>query len=173
MKLLKSQAPKLIDFTEIPGEDGSLWFAEVNKHLPFLVKRVYYILDVPAGSERGSHAHKRLDQLMIPVSGSFIVDITDGVNKWSFTLDNPGKALFLPSGVWRTLRDFSAGSVCFVLASECYESDDYIRDYEEFMQWKSKEIEGQYKKTLKTGTHTNKISKCLGDHRNLTTRGTL
>ncbi len=137
MKLLKSQTPELIDFTGIPSENGNLWFAEVGKQLPFPVKRVYYVVDVPADSERAAHAHKRLDQLIIPIKGSFVVDITDGADKLSFTLDNPGKALFLPGGSWRTLRNFSAGAICLVLASECYEADDYIRDYDEFLKWKS------------------------------------
>jgi len=141
MKLLKSRAPTLIDFTEVPSESGNLWFAEVDQQLPFLVKRVYYIVEVPAGAERGAHAHKKLDQLIIAIKGSFVVDITDGVNNWSFIMQGPDKALFLPAGGWRTLRGFSEGSVCLVLASECYEADDYIRDYEEFLKWKSKEIE--------------------------------
>lgn len=139
MKLLNSPAPELIDFTEIPSESGSLWFAEVGKQLPFLVKRVYYIVDVPTGAERGAHAHKRLDQLVIAIKGSFLVDITDGVRNWSFTMGSSDKALFLPSGMWRALRGFSEGSVCLVLASECYEPDDYIRDYDQFLNWKSKE----------------------------------
>jgi hypothetical protein len=141
MKLLKSHAPSLIGFSGIPSENGNLWFAEVNKELPFLVKRIYYIVEVPNSAERGAHAHKRLDQLIIAIKGSFIVDIADGANNWSFTMDDPGQALFLPAGVWRTLRGFSEGAICFVLASECYEADDYIRDYDEFLQWKSRETE--------------------------------
>ena len=135
MKLIRSQAPKLIDFTEIPSEKGNLWFAEVNNHLPFLVKRIYYIIGVPSGSERGSHAHKELDQLLIPLNGSFMVDTTDGASSWSFNMDNPGKALFLPAGIWRTLRNFSQNSICLVLASECYSAEDYICNYQEFLSW--------------------------------------
>ena len=141
MKLLNSHAPKLIDFTEIPNENGSLWFGEVNRHLPFIVKRVYYIVEVPVGSERSSHAHKKLEQLLIPISGSFTVDTTDGTNKWSFNLDNLGKALFLPGGLWRTARNFSAGAICLVLASECYLADDYIHGYEEFLSWRTQQID--------------------------------
>jgi uncharacterized RmlC-like cupin family protein len=137
MKLVESQIPTLIDFTEIANDHGSLWFAEVNRHLPFTVKRIYYIVGVPVGSERGAHAHKNLDQLMIAMSGSFVIDITDGTNKWSFILNHPGKALYIPAGMWRTLREFSAESICLVLASECYSSEDYIRDYDEFISWKS------------------------------------
>jgi mannose-6-phosphate isomerase-like protein (cupin superfamily) len=140
MKLLETHIPELIDFTEIVSENGNLWFAEVNDQLPFLVKRVYYIVGVPAGSERGAHAHKYLDQLLIPMTGSFTVDIADGANEWTFDLNNPGKALFLPAGVWRTLRNFSDGSICLVLASECYEDQDYIREYEEFLFWRSQHM---------------------------------
>ncbi len=139
MKLLKSHAPKIIEFAEIPSESGDLWFAEVHKQLPFVVQRVYYIVGVPEGAERGSHGHKKLDQLIVAMNGSFAVDITDGVDNWSFTLDSPGKALFLPAGLWRTLRGFSQGSICLVLASDCYSSDDYVREYQEYLSWKAQE----------------------------------
>ncbi len=141
MKLLNSLIPKLIEFAGIPSDSGNLWFAEFGKDLPFLVKRVYYIVDVPMGAERGAHAHKTLDQVMIAIKGSFVVDIADGVDNWAFTMQNPGKGLFLPSGVWRTLRAFSEGSVCLVLASERYEADDYIRDYDEFLKWKQSQTD--------------------------------
>jgi len=138
MSLLTSRIPKLIDITDVPSESGNLWYAEVGRHLPFVVQRIYYIVGVPEGGERAAHAHKLLDQIMIAVSGSFVVDLTDGTNKWSFTLDHPGKGLFLPAGIWRRLHNFSAKAICLVLASEPYKADDYVRDYDEFLSWKSK-----------------------------------
>jgi len=138
MSLLTSHTPKLIDITEVSSESGSLWYAEVGRHLPFVVQRIYYIIDVPEGAERGAHAHKALDQVLISVSGSFVVDLTDGVSKWSYTLNHPGKGLFLPAGIWRGLQHFSTKAICLVLASQTYDASDYIRDFDEFLAWKSK-----------------------------------
>lgn len=104
--------------------------------VPFPVKRVYYLYDVPAGAERGGHAHKELFQLIVAVSGSFTVVLDDGSIKRSFVLNRPYMGLLVVPGIWRTLEDFSSGSVCLVLASEKYDEADYIRDYNEFMKWK-------------------------------------
>ncbi len=138
MSLLTSNIPKLIDIGGIASESGNLWYAEVGQQIPFVVQRIYYILDVPKGAERGGHAHKDLEQLIIAMTGSFVVDVTDGVNKWSFTLDNPAQGLYVPAGTWRKLSKFTKSTVCLVLASEKYVSSDYIYDYNKYLAWTTK-----------------------------------
>ena len=101
-----------------------------------LNKRVYYLYDVPGGENRGSHAHKELSQLIIAASGSFTVTLDDGEVKRTFLLNRPYQGLFVVPGIWRTLDDFSSGSVCMVLASHGYDKEDYIRDYDEFIKYK-------------------------------------
>ena len=107
--------------------------------LPFDVKRVYYLYDVPGGENRGSHAHKDLSQLIIAASGSFRVMLDDGKCKRSFFLNRPYQGLYVKPGIWRDLEDFSSGAVCMVLASEVYQVEDYIRDYDEFIKFRNEE----------------------------------
>lgn len=116
---------------------GNLSVVENEKEVPFLVKRVYYLYDVPGGESRGGHAHKDLYQLIVAVSGSFTVTLDDGNDKKSFVLKRPYEGLYIVPGIWRTLDDFSSGAVCLVLASEKYEKADYIRDYNEFINFKN------------------------------------
>ena len=118
---------------------GNLTVVENGKTLPFDVKRVYYLYDVPGGESRGSHAHRNLEQLMVAVSGSFTVTLNDGQCKRSFTLNRPYQGLCIKPGLWRDLDDFSSGSVCMVLASEVYQAEDYIRDYDEFVKFRNEE----------------------------------
>ena len=118
---------------------GNLTVVENGKTLPFDVKRVYYLYDVPGGESRGSHAHRNLEQLMIAVSGSFTVTLNDGKCKRSFTLNRPYQGLYIKPGLWRDLDDFSSGSVCMVLASEVYQAEDYIRDYDEYIKFRNEE----------------------------------
>lgn len=118
---------------------GNLTVVENGKTLPFDVKRVYYLYDVPGGESRGSHAHRNLEQLMVAVSGSFTVTLNDGKCKRSFTLNRPYQGLYIKPGLWRDLDDFSSGSVCMVLASEVYQAEDYIRDYDEFIKLRNEE----------------------------------
>lgn len=120
-------------------QKGNLSVVENGATLPFDVKRVYYIYDVPGGEERGSHAHRELSQLIVAASGSFSVTLDDGVCKRSFFLNRPYQGLYVKPGMWRTLSDFSSGAVCMVLASEIYKADDYIRDYNEFLQFRKDE----------------------------------
>ena len=115
---------------------GNLTVVENGVTLPFDVKRVYYLYDVPGGENRGSHAHKELCQLIIAVSGSFFVTLDDGKCKRTFFLNRPYQGLYVRPGMWRDLEDFSSGAVCMVLASEVYQKEDYIRDYEDFLQWR-------------------------------------
>lgn len=117
---------------------GNLSVVENGKTLPFDVKRVYYLYDIPGGESRGSHAHKELSQLIVAVSGSFRVTLDDGCIKRSFTLNRPYQGLYVKPGIWRDLDDFSAGAVCMVLASDVYKQEDYIRSYEEFLEYRNK-----------------------------------
>lgn len=115
---------------------GNISVVENYDTVPFDVKRVYYLYDVPGGESRGAHAHKQLKQLIIAASGSFTVTLDDGNVKRSFLLNRPYQGLLVSPGIWRELDDFSSGSVCLVLASEKYDASDYIRDYKEFLNLK-------------------------------------
>ena len=116
---------------------GNISVVENGRDVPFDVKRTYYLYDVPGGESRGGHAHKELRQLIIAASGSFTVTLDDGHVKRTFTLNRPYQGLYVVPGIWRTLDDFSSGAVCLVLASEKYDASDYIRDYNEFLKYKS------------------------------------
>jgi hypothetical protein len=116
---------------------GNLTVVEGNNTIPFDVKRTYYLYDVPGGESRGGHAHKALSQLIVAASGSFTVTLDDGSIKRTFLLNRPYQGLYIVPGIWRTLDDFSSGAVCLVLASEEYTKEDYIRDYNEFREYKS------------------------------------
>ncbi len=115
---------------------GNITVVENGDTVPFDVKRIYYLYDVPGGAERGSHAHKRLSQLIVAASGSFTITLDDGRARRSFTLKRPYEGLFVRPGIWRELNDFSSGSVCLVLASDVYRADDYIRSYTDFLRIK-------------------------------------
>ncbi len=115
---------------------GNLTVVENGLTLPFDVKRVYYLYDVPGGESRGAHAHRNLEQLIVAASGSFTVTLDDGRNKRSFFLNRPYQGLYVKPGLWRDLGDFSSGAVTMVLASEVYDADDYIRDYDEFIEFR-------------------------------------
>lgn len=117
---------------------GNISVVENDETVPFAVKRVYYLYDVPGGVERGGHAHKALQQLIVAVSGSFSVILDDGIVKRKFFLNRPYLGLLVKPGIWRVLEDFSSGSVCMVLASELYDSSDYIRDYQTFLDYRRK-----------------------------------
>lgn len=112
---------------------GNLTVVENGVTLPFDVKRVYYLYDVPGGEGRGAHAHRELEQLIVAASGSFTVTLDDGNSKRSFFLNRPYQGLYVKPGLWRDLVDFSSGAVAMVLASEIYKKEDYIRDYHEFL----------------------------------------
>lgn len=115
---------------------GNITVVENHETVPFDVKRTYYLYDVPGGESRGGHAHKALSQLIVAASGSFTVMLDDGKVKRTFLLNRPYQGLYVVPGIWRTLDDFSSGAVCMVLASEGYSEEDYIRNYEEFIEYK-------------------------------------
>lgn len=127
-------ACRLIDLPRISGDNGDLTVIENTEFCPFKIKRVYYLYDVPADADRGGHSHRSLESLIIAVSGSFAVTLDDGKDKRTYTLDRPFRALYVQKGIWRTLSNFSSGSVCLVVASEKYDEDDYVRDYSAFLQ---------------------------------------
>ena len=128
----------VIELSKHHRPQSNISVVENNKDVPFEVKRAYYLYDVPGGESRGGHAHKALNQLIIAVSGSFTVTLDDGKVKRTFTLNRPYQGLYVVPGIWRTLDDFSSGSVCLVLASEKYDAEDYIRNYNEFIELKNK-----------------------------------
>ncbi len=127
---------RLIDLRKISDPRGNLTVIEENADVPFDIKRVYYLYDVPGGESRGAHAHKQLYQLIIAASGSFTVTLDDGINKKSFNLKRSYYGLLVVPGIWRDLDDFSSGSVLLCLASEHYDADDYIRNYSDFLEYK-------------------------------------
>lgn len=118
---------------------GNLTVVENGITMPFDVKRVYYLYDIPGGEGRGAHAHRGLEQLIVAASGSFTVTLDDGKSKRSFFLNRPYQGLYVKPGLWRDLVDFSSGAVCMVLASEIYQKEDYIRDYNEFIKFREEE----------------------------------
>lgn len=127
---------KIIDLRKISDPRGNLTPIEGGVDIPFDIKRVYYLYDVPGGESRGAHAHKDLQQLIIAANGSFTITLNDGRNKKSFALNRPYQGLYIVPGIWRDLDDFSSGAVLLCLASEHYDASDYIRDYGEFLKYK-------------------------------------
>jgi len=117
---------------------GTISVVQNGDTVPFNVKRVYYLYDVPGGESRGSHAHRELSQLIVAASGSFRVTLDDGHVKQSFVLNRPYQGLYVAPGIWRDLDDFSSGAVCMVLASDVYRAEDYIRDYDEFQEFRKR-----------------------------------
>lgn len=132
---MKVSETKIVDIKKIVDVRGNLSVVEGLSDIPFDIKRVYWVYDVPAGECRGGHAHKRLKQFLIALSGSFTVTLDDGTDKRTFMLNHPYQGLEIETGIWRTLDDFSSGAVCLVLASELYDESDYIRDYDEFLEY--------------------------------------
>lgn len=133
---MKVADAKIIDIPKIEDRRGNLSVVEEFKNVPFHIARAYWLYDVPAGAMRGGHAHKRLKQLLIALSGSFTVTLDDGYEKRKILLNRPYQGLLIETGIWRTIDDFSSGAVCLVLASELYDESDYIYDYEEFLNYK-------------------------------------
>lgn len=125
---------KIINIPKINNTKGNIGVIE-NDTIPFDIKRVYYLFDVPSGAKRGGHAHKKLKQVLIAISGSFDVVLKNGKSKEIITLNRPDKGLLIENNIWRELENFSSGSVCLVLASEVFSEDDYIRSYKEYLSF--------------------------------------
>lgn len=135
MKDTTINSVKVIEVPKMHDVRGSLVVIEKDR-IPFTIKRVYYLYDVPSDSRRGGHAHKNLIQFMIPISGSFEVVLDDGTSKKRIILNKPNKGLLITNGIWRELDNFSSGAVCLVLASDVFDEEDYIRDYDTFVKSK-------------------------------------
>lgn len=132
---MKLDKIELIQLPKIMDERGNLTFLEGEKHIPFKIKRTYMIYDVPGGEIRGSHAYKELDEVIIALSGCFDLLVDDGDKTKVYTLNRSYNAIYVPHGLWRTLQNFSTNALCLVLASTDYDEEDYIRDYEEFLNY--------------------------------------
>ncbi len=127
---------ELIKIPKIEDPRGNLSVIE-NDIVPFDIKRVYYLYDVPAGAERGGHAHKKLQQFLVALSGSFEVVLNDGNEEQIIALNKPFEGLLIKNEIWRELKNFSSGAVCLVVASEVFDEEDYIRDFKDFVEFKS------------------------------------
>ena len=125
---------KIIDLPKILDHRGNLTFVEGNQHLPFEIKRIYYLYDVPGGATRGGHAHRHTHEFIIATNGSFDVILDHGLEKKRYHMNRSYYGLYVPPMIWRELDNFSSGSVSLVLASEAYDEKDYIRDYDEFVK---------------------------------------
>lgn len=127
-----SEAIQKIDLPRILDSRGNLSFIEGGKHVPFEIKRTYWIYDVPGGESRGGHAYKTLQEFVVAISGSFDLVLDDGTSKTLHSLNRSYTGVYVPRGVWRSLENFSTNALCLILASAEYDENDYIRDYEEF-----------------------------------------
>lgn len=124
---------RIIELPKVADPRGNLTFVEGGNHIPFEIRRVYYLYDVPGGSDRGAHAHRSLHQFVVAMSGSFDIVLHDGDRQRRFHLNRSYFGLYICPMMWRTLDNFSSGGVCMVLASEVYDAADYIRDYDQFL----------------------------------------
>ncbi|MCZ2100766.1 MAG: FdtA/QdtA family cupin domain-containing protein [Chitinophagales bacterium] len=127
----------ILKLNKIHNRAGNITILEGMSNLPFDIKRLYYLYDIPAGENRGGHAHKELRQLIIAASGSFDILLDDGINKKIVALNRPDYGLLVVPGIWRELMEFSSGAICLVLASHLYDENDYIRTYEDFKAYKN------------------------------------
>lgn len=126
---------RLIDFPKICDPRGNLSFVEGGRHVPFTIRRAFYIYDVPGGETRGGHAHRYCTSVLVAVSGSLVVRLTDGVNEKVVHLNRSNRGVLIPPGVWDTLEDFTTGTVVLAFASHQYEEEDYIRDFDEYCEY--------------------------------------
>lgn len=130
----------ILHLPKIENISGSITAIEGGKEVPFDIKRIYYLYDVPGGANRGGHAHKKLHQLIVAASGSFDIVLDDGIIKKTVQLNRPYYGLYLPAGIWRDIFNFSSGAICVVLASDYYDASEYIRDYNEFLHFRKTNI---------------------------------
>lgn len=126
----------VLPLSKINNPAGNITIVEGEQNIPFNIRRIYYLYDIPGGESRGGHAHKELTQLIVAASGSFEVLLDDGINKKIVRLNRPNFGLFVVPGIWRELFEFSSGSVCLVLASHKYDENDYLREYDYFKEYK-------------------------------------
>jgi len=127
----------LIELPKIENRSGNITVIENNLDIPFEVKRIFYLYDIPGGESRGAHTHKECHQFLVSASGSFEVDLDDGINKKTVILNQPYKGLYVPPGIWASENNFSSGAICLVMTSDLFDKDDYIRDYQDFLKFKN------------------------------------
>jgi len=127
----------LIDLPKIENRAGNITAIENNLDIPFEVKRIFYLYDIPGGESRGAHAHKQCKQFLVAASGSFEVQLDDGIEKKTVMLNQPYKGLYVPPGIWASEINFSSGAICLVMTSHKFNQDDYIRDYQDFLKFKN------------------------------------
>ncbi len=132
---MKKKEGRIIELPKIIDPRGNLTVAEQLRNIPYDVARVYWTYDIPSGEGRGGHAHKHCQETIIAVSGSFDVTLDNGTERKTFHLNHPWEGLYVGTGIWRTLDDFSTGAVCLVLASDWFDEDDYIRDYQDYLNY--------------------------------------
>ncbi|MBP6054686.1 MAG: WxcM-like domain-containing protein [Cytophagaceae bacterium] len=128
---------RILDVEKVLNRSGNISFLNNDGHLPFQIQRVFYLYDIPGGESRGAHAHKKCHQFLVAASGSFEVLVNDGVDQKIFQLNRSNVGLYIPPGIWASEINFSSGSVCLVLASDLYDASDYIRDYNELLNYKN------------------------------------
>lgn len=131
---------RIVDLPRIRHDNGSLTFFQNSPEAPFPVKRVFYLYDIPGDSERGGHSHHQAQELIVALSGCFDVVLNDGHQSRRFTLNRPYRGLYIPAGIWRELNNFSSGSVCLVLTSEKFDEDDYVREFDRFLELTAKKV---------------------------------
>jgi hypothetical protein len=136
MRISRVKDCRIVDLPIVQTESGSITSLNNSIDIPFNIKRVYYLYDVPNQADRGAHAHKELQQLIVAVSGSFTITLFDGFENMTFILNQPNQGLLLVPGIWRELNGFSGGGICLVLASHEYQESDYIRDYHDYLEFK-------------------------------------
>ena len=132
---------RLLDFPKICDPRGNLSFIEGGCHVPFAIKRVFYVYDVPGGACRGAHAHKTCTEVLIPIAGSFDVHLSDGKEERIIPMHKSNEGIIIPPGLWLSTHNYTTGTICLVLCSDYYEEDDYIRDFEDFCEWSEKQQE--------------------------------
>lgn len=137
MKKISVYDCSVIELPKLNNRAGNITPVTNNENIPFDVKRIFYIYDIPGGEDRGAHAHKECHQFLIAASGSFEIEMDDGTNKRTVTLNRPYYGLHIPPGIWAAEKGFSSGSVCLVLASHKYDESDYLREYNIFRIWKN------------------------------------
>ena len=129
---------RILDLPKITDPRGNLSTIEGGIHIPFDIKRVYYLYDVPGGSSRGGHGHIELEQFIVAMSGSFDVIVDDGIQRVKFQLNRSYQGLYIPRGMWREIENFSSGGVCMVLASTVYDTSDYLYNYHDYLNFRQK-----------------------------------
>ena len=134
---MEKEIGRIINLKKIVDPRGNLTVVEGQADIPFEIRRAYWVYDVPGGECRGGHAHKRCREMLVALSGSFHVTLDDGKHRRRYLLNHPYQGLLIDTGIWRTLDDFSSGSVCLSLASDLFDEEDYIRDYSEFIEYYS------------------------------------